>query len=358
MPLETAKKAVDRALSTRPPQLSLSFFGGEPLLHFDLVRDIVEYAELRTAKMGTRLPELAFVMNTNATVMESDALDLMEPPRNFFAYVSLDGDRETHDRNRVDARGFGSHDRVVSGIAKLSSRQIPYTLVSVIGIDSARELGRTVRALFEFRPARMSFEINRADAWTAEAIGELRAGLMDVAAFWIERFRAGEIIHMDPFVSMILAHVHGGRYCSARCVVGQTEWAVAPSGNFYACGPMVGEDTRSDLVIGHVDRGFDSARIRGIQADKDRVETTCATCELRDRCRSQCGCMHLAHTGRIGEINAVMCESEAAFIEASDHVADTLYAERCPAFLNFFYERKWKPLAGTTLSPLRRSRDA
>jgi hypothetical protein len=53
-----------------------------------------------------------------------------------------------------------------------------------------------------------------------------------------------------------------------------------------------------------------------------------------------------------------MCESEAAFIEAADHVAETLYGERCPAFVQFFYARERRPVADTTLSPLRRSRDA
>jgi uncharacterized protein len=358
MSMQTAQKAVERALGVRPPHLDVSFFGGEPLLRVSWIKDVVAYTERRAQEMGAAAPPLRFVMNTNATALDEEALDLMAPPRPFAGFVSLDGDRETHDRNRVSSGGAGSYDKVVAGIRRLADRRIPYELVAVVGIDSARALGKTVRALAELAPRRIVLSPNFRDAWTDEALYDLRAGLADVASFWIERFRAGAIVRIDPLQTKILTHLHGGMPCPARCVLGQSEWTVAPSGNLYACAQMVGEDDREDLVIGHVDRGFDTTKIAALQADKNRVETTCAPCELRDRCQSHCGCRHLGLTGRLGEINAVLCETESAFLSAADHVAETLYAERCPAFVHHFYERKWTAQPGAVLSQLRRSRDA
>jgi uncharacterized protein len=358
MSIETAKRAVDRALAASPPHLDVSFFGGEPLLRVSFIEEVALYTERCAKELGDRAPPIRFVMNTNATALDDAALDLMAPPRPFVVFVSLDGDRQTHDRNRVDARGAGSYDKVVAGIRRLAARKIPYELVAVVGVDSARELGRTVRALAELEPRRIVLSPNFRDAWTDEALLDLRAGLDDVAAFWIERFRAGEILRLDPLQTKILTHLHGGMPCPVRCLLGQSEWTVAPSGDLYPCAQMVGEDDKKDLVIGRVDLGFDTAKIAALQAQKNRVETTCAPCELRDRCQSHCGCRHLGLTGRLGEINAVLCETESAFIDAADHAAETLYAERCPAFVRYFYERQWTTQPGAVLSQLRRSRDA
>ena len=90
---------------------------------------------------------------------------------------------------------------------------------------------------------------------------------------------------------------------------------------------------------------------------KDRVEQTCGDCELRDRCQSHCGCRHLALSGKLGEVTAALCETETAFIEAADRVAETLYEEQCETFIDFYYKRPWDPSPGARLSQLRLSRD-
>ena len=102
--------------------------------------------------------------------------------------------------------------------------------------------------------------------------------------------------------------------CPSRCMLGGEELAVAPSGRLYPCAQMVGEDDRDELCIGDVERGVDTAKVAAMQTKKERVEETCGTCALRDCCQSQCGCRHVALTGALGEITAVLCEVEGAMI--------------------------------------------
>jgi uncharacterized protein len=120
---------------------------------------------------------------------------------------------------------------------------------------------------------------------------------------------------------------------------------------------MVEQDTGGALRIGHVDTGLDPERIADLQRAKDRIEPTWAPCALRDRCQSHCGCRHLRLSGRLGEATATPCETESAFIEAADHVAETLFAEQCATFVDYYYKRTWNPAAGARLTQLRRSRD-
>jgi hypothetical protein len=77
---------------------------------------------------------------------------------------------------------------------------------------------------------------------------------------------------------------------------------------------------------------------------------------LRSRCQSHCGCKHVALTGELGQITAALCETEAAFIDEADRVAETLHAEKCPAFIDYYYGRNWGPSKGAKLVELRRAK--
>lgn len=357
MSLDTMRRAVDLALATRPGRLGVSFFGGEPLLHPDFVRDTMAYVGEAVRALPHPRPPTRFFMNTNATLLDDAAVALMAPPH-FSVYASLDGDRATHDENRVHASGRGSHDDALAGLARLRAAAIPFHLLAVVTPANARRAGATVRALAPLGAERVHLSPDLRADWTEDAVAELRLGLADATAHLKDLFRAGTPLGVEPFHAKILSHLKGGMPCPSRCQIGGAEWCVSPAGHIYPCAQMVGTDQDPTLRIGHVDHGLDvDARLR-LQHQKDRVEETCAPCELRDRCQSHCGCRHLALTGQLGEITAALCELEGAFIDAADAFADELYREACPSFLGYYYERAWSATPGAELTQLRRARDA
>jgi uncharacterized protein len=358
MSVETLRKAIDLGLGSHPDHLDVSFFGGEPLIHPDLVREAIEYAERAAAAVRPRPPTVRFIMNTNGTLLDDEAIALMSPPRAFVAFVSLDGPREVHDRHRVHAGGRGSFDDVMAGIGRLRAASIPFQILAVVGTSTAASLGETARVAVPTGATKTILAPNFRDEWTDESIGVLRAGLRDVGDAWMELFRAGRAVPIEPLHGKILTHLKGGIPCPSRCLLGGTELTVTPTGRVYPCAQMVGEDRGDGLVIGHVDTGLDRAALATMQAAKDRVEQTCAPCALRDRCQSHCGCRHVALTGKLGEITAALCEVEAAFIDEADRVAETLYADRCEAFVDYYYRKQWVGARGGALTQLRRARDS
>jgi uncharacterized protein len=359
MDMDTVRKGVDVAMTAGPSRhLDVSFFGGEPLMRMKLLHDVVAYLENLFAGLPKPRPSLRFIMNTNGTLIDDEAIALMRAPRKFAVFVSLDGPREVHDRFRVNAAGRGSFDDVVAGIERLRNAGIPYQLVSVVSSATARELGKTVETLTSLGGSKVVLAGNFRDDWTEASVGELREGLRDAGKVWMEMFRAGTALPIEPMHTKILTHLKGGIPCPSRCMLGGTEMTVTPTGRIYPCAQMVGEDTGGELVIGHVDHGMQLDKIRELQRRKDRVETTCEPCALRDRCQSHCGCRHVALTGKLGEITATLCELEAAFIEAADAVAEQLFQERCQTFLDFYYKKSWAAARGGVLTQLRRSRNA
>ena len=355
MSLDTMREAVDLVLRTPMRLLELSFFGGEPLVQEDLVREAMLYAERRVAELPAPRPELRFILNTNATLIRDTTIGLLSN-RRCLVFVSVDGPRDVHDRFRVDAGGKGSYDKTLAGIARLRAAKIPFQIMVVFGAETAGRLGDAIGAALPLGSERIQLSANYRDDWTDESIADLRRGLDHAGDVWMDLFRAGQAFPIVPFHSKILSHLKGGIPCPSRCLLGGNELTVTPTGRLYPCPQMVGEDRDDALVIGHVATGVDTAAIAALERQKARSADTCAPCELVDRCQSQCGCRHVALTGRLGEITATLCEIESAFIDAADRVAETMMAEQNVTFIDYFYRREWRPADGAQIVNLRRSR--
>ena len=358
MPQQIMQKAIDRALLTSPRHLDISFFGGEPLLHVDFLQSTSHYAEARIAELGRTAPTLRYIVNTNLTLLDDEALDWLRRSPATMVFTSLDGPAEINDSSRKHRDGGGSYRRVRAGLERLEQAKVAYGIVAVVTRESAPMLGSVVSELLSTNAKRLQLAPNFREAWTVADIAALNSGLRDAGDILIDAFRRGEQPQLDPFHSKILTHLQGGMPCPSRCRIAGHEWAVSPSGHIYPCAQMVGEDEDPALRLGDVDSGLNMERAQLLQRMKDRVEETCAECALRDRCQSHCGCRHLALSGELGRINAMLCDTEEAFINAADRVAETLFEESCPAFLDYYYERHWKPAQGAMLTPLRRSKDA
>jgi uncharacterized protein len=118
MTKETAKKCIDFLLahSRDEDRISIGFYGGEPLLEFDLIKYTVEYAKERL--FGKTLH---FHITTNATLLKDEKLDFLIQ-ENFTVLVSLDGGKEIQDRNRKFINGQGSFNIVMANIQEYIRR--------------------------------------------------------------------------------------------------------------------------------------------------------------------------------------------------------------------------------------------
>jgi uncharacterized protein len=357
MDLETMRAAVRIATRSPGTQLDVSFFGGEPLLRLPFLKQTVAHV----ARLHSRLPEprpsLRFLLNTNATLIDDEAIELLRSQR-FTVFVSIDGPRDVHDRCRVDAGGKGSFDKVLAGVDKLRQAKLPFQIMLVFGAQNAARLGEAVRTLLPLGAEKIQLNANYRDDWDDASIAALRRGLEAAGDAWVDWFRAGKALPLAPLHSKILSHIRAGLPCPSRCRLGGNELTVAPSGRIYPCAQMVGEDTEDELVIGDVRNGIDPGALAALEQQKAQSLATCERCELFDRCQSQCGCRHVALTGRLGKLTAILCETESAYIDAADRVAETLVAEDCRTFIDYFYRRAWQPAEGAKLVTLRRARQA
>ena len=122
MGFETAKKAIDFYIE-RSSSLSdavIGFYGGEPLLEFDLIKKCVAYAKTRVE--GKRI---RFAMTTNGTLLTDEIADYLAE-NDFMLSVSIDGSKKEHDSNRRFASGEGSFDTIMGNLERIRTRHPDY----------------------------------------------------------------------------------------------------------------------------------------------------------------------------------------------------------------------------------------
>ena len=117
MSYEVGKQALDFlvAHSGTRRNLEVDFFGGEPLMNFDVVKRLVAYARSIEKEAGKNF---RFTLTTNGMLIDDDVIDFANREMSNVV-LSLDGRREVHDRYRVDYAGHGSWDRIVPKFQKL-----------------------------------------------------------------------------------------------------------------------------------------------------------------------------------------------------------------------------------------------
>jgi len=116
MSFETAKKAIDffQEHSVDSKNVNIGFYGGEPLLEYPLLKEVVNYAKERF-----RGKKLTFSITTNATLLNEEIITYFQE-HDFGLLISLDGPKEINDLNRVFPDGTGTFDEIIKSIELIS----------------------------------------------------------------------------------------------------------------------------------------------------------------------------------------------------------------------------------------------
>jgi uncharacterized protein len=330
----TAKRAIDFAFEYVPSGLLvLSFFGGEPSLAQGLLEQAVAHARREAEARGRKL---RFSLPTNGAALDDRLVEFLGA-NEFQIQVSIDGGREAHDANRVFADGRGSWASVSRNIERMIAANLPVHAVAVVDPKNVRFLASGFLALRNLGLRNIYFTPNLCAPWSAEDWDALDEGLAAVAGQWAECLRAGQEIRLDPFHVKVQAHVFQGARPEWRCSFGKRELAISPRGRIYPCDRIVKDDEDDTLCLGDLDRGLDHQKMAAIARGREQLQPECAACALRGRCTTQCGCNNYEQTGDPGRVSPALCRWERSVIAATDAVANHLFAEAAPAFIERFY---------------------
>jgi uncharacterized protein len=296
MSLESLRGGVayllDHAGSDR--KVSVTFFGGEPLLRFPLIRTAVGEARRMASVRGK---EISFSITTNGTLLTRETAAFLKE-NGISVCLSIDGPREIHDRNRPYASGRGSYEDVTRGIDLLMENRNGFPVAARVTLGSgAVDVRKTfdhLRGLgFDevgFAPA--SAAEGSPSALTEEELGAVMDGFRDLADGYVDDVRERRVPTFSN-MSQILALIHRGDPMPYPCGAGIGMLAVDPSGVFYPCHRLCGI---GDSFGGSEAGISEEARTRFLDGARRRRESACDACWAKNFCSG--GCYHDAYLRR------------------------------------------------------------
>ena len=317
--------------------VDVSFFGGEPLLEWDLLRYCYDYMLRRAAELGITV---RFGITTNGTLLTRERLEWMAE-RDFLVGLSVDGSPEMHNVNRRYADGQGSHAAVAQALALIKEfPTLRSRVICVVNPANCHLLSEGVQWLHEHYAGVIGLNFDYWSAWSDAQFKLLCRQLEDLQQMMLESYRVGTPIREENIEGKIWSAFRDAESVCERCFIGEQEIAVSVDGHIFPCSRMVGVGDAPEITFGNVYRGIDRARQNYFIATRGNATPECRLCELRHRCLNTCGCTNYAGTGRINRVSPFLCNLEQKLIEVADTLAEALYQESNLAFMQRFYRVK------------------
>ncbi|RJP22021.1 MAG: radical SAM protein [Deltaproteobacteria bacterium] len=283
------KLLLDRAGVDR--KVSVTFFGGEPLLRFPLIRTAVGEARKMASERGK---EISFSITTNGTLLTREIAGFLTE-NGISVCLSVDGPTEIHDRNRPYPSGKGSYADVARGIELLMENRNGFPVAARVTLGhGAVDVRRTFTHLrglgFDevgFAPA--SAAEGSPAALTEEELNSVLEGFRDLADGYVEDVRDRRLPAFSN-LAQILALIHRGDPMPYPCGAGIGMLAVDPSGSFYPCHRLCGIGDSFGTPAAGIS---EDARSRFLEGARRRRETACDACWAKNFCSG--GCYHDAY---------------------------------------------------------------
>ena len=330
MSYEVGKRALDFLIENSGSRhnLEVDFFGGEPLMNFDVVKDLVAYAREREKETGKNF---RFTLTTNGILIDDDVIDFANREMSNVV-LSLDGRKEVHDRFRVDYAGNGSWERIVPKFQKLvEARGGKNYYMRGTFTHANPDFLNDIKTMLDLGFTELSMEPvvcaeGDPSALTAEDLPIVLSQYEELAELMLERHREGR-----PFTFYhYMIDLKGGPCIYKRisgCGSGTEYMAVTPWGDLYPCHQFVGEEK---FKLGDIWNGVDNLEIQKEFFDCNvYARPECQDCWAKLYCSGGCAANAYHSTGSVRGVYKYGCELFKKRMECAImlEVAKTLEAE-------------------------------
>ena len=309
MSFEVGKQALDFlvANSGKRRNLEVDFFGGEPLMNFDVVKQLVAYARSIEKEHNKNF---RFTLTTNGMLINDDVIDFANKEMSNVV-LSLDGRKEVHDRYRVDYAGKGSWERIVPKFQKLvEAREGKNYYMRGTFTHANPDFLEDIKTMLDLGFTELSME---PVVCAPGDPSELTPEDMEIVKDQYEKL-AELMLQMDdegkPFTFYhYMIDLKGGPCIYKRisgCGSGTEYMAVTPWGDLYPCHQFVGDDK---YLLGNVWDGVNNIPIQEEFASCNvYARPDCKDCWAKLYCSGGCAANAYHATGSVKGVYKSGCE--------------------------------------------------
>ncbi|MBP3291085.1 MAG: thioether cross-link-forming SCIFF peptide maturase [Clostridia bacterium] len=306
---EVGKRALDFLIENSGTRhnLEVDFFGGEPLMNFDVVKNLVAYAREREKETGKNF---RFTLTTNGVLIDDDVIDFANREMSNVV-LSLDGRKEIHDEFRVDYAGKGSFDKIVPKFQKLvEARGGKDYYMRGTFTHRNPDFVNDIRTMLDLGFDELSMEpvVCAPDDPAALNENDLEIVMQqyeELASLMLERRRQGK-----PFTFYhYMIDLSGGPCIYKRvsgCGSGTEYMAVTPWGDLYPCHQFVGDEK---FKLGDIYNGVTNTALQNeFKQCNVYAHPECNDCWAKLYCSGGCAANAYHATGKITGIYENGCK--------------------------------------------------
>ena len=300
MSFEVGKRALDFLIENSGTRhnLEVDFFGGEPLMNFQVVKDLVAYARSVEKERGKNF---RFTLTTNGVLVDDDVIEFANRECSNVV-LSLDGRKEIHDRYRVDYAGQGSWEKIVPKFQKfVEARGGKDYYMRGTFTHANPDFLNDIKQMLDLGFNELSMEPvvcakNDPSALTDEDMEIVMKQYEELAALMLEKDDEGR-----PFTFYhYMVDLTGGPCIYKRisgCGSGTEYMAVTPWGDLYPCHQFVGEER---FKLGDIWQGVTNKEVQSeFAACNVYAHPECKDCWARLYCSGGCAANAYHATGSV-----------------------------------------------------------
>ena len=318
MSFEVGKKALDFLVANSGSRrnLEVDFFGGEPLMNWEVVKQLVEYG--RSIEEANN-KKFRFTLTTNGVLLNDEILDFVNKEMGNIV-LSTDGRKEVHDRMRPFRNGKGSYDLIMPKFKKVAeSRNQTNYYVRGTFTHYNLDFSNDVLSLADQGFKQISVEPVVASpedgyALRSEDLPQIFEEYDKLAVEMIKREKEGRGFNFFHF----MIDLTGGPCVYKRlsgCGSGTEYLAVTPWGDLYPCHQFVGNE---DFLLGNVDDGIVKKNIcEEFKQCNVYSKPKCKDCFAKLFCSGGCAANSYNFHGNINDSYEVGCEMERKRVECA-----------------------------------------
>ncbi len=309
MSYEVGKRAFDFLIENSGTRrnLEVDFFGGEPLMNFDVVKQLVAYARSIEKEKNKNF---RFTLTTNGVLMDDDVIEFSNREMSNVV-LSLDGRKEVHDRYRVDYAGNGSWEKIVPKFQKfVNARGGKNYYMRGTFTHANPDFLEDIKTMLDLGFSELSMEPVVAASDDPAALTEADKPVVmkqyeDLAKLMLERDKEGK-----PFTFYhYMIDLKGGPCIYKRisgCGSGTEYMAVTPWGDLYPCHQFVGDEK---FKLGDIWSGVNNKKIQDEFASCNvYAREECRDCWARLYCSGGCAANAYHATGSVKGIYKYGCD--------------------------------------------------
>jgi len=334
MTQETAFQSIDFIADQYPINTGIIFFGGEPLLKKDLIKETIAYCK---SKEKSQEAYFHYKVTTNGILLDEAFLEYANSV-NLQVAMSIDGIGKAHDRFRVFPDGKPTFEIIANKIDLLLKHQPYAKALMTVNPETVGYFSDSVEYLVGRGFKYIIVSLNYAGAWNDDHIREIKKQYQKIAKLYEKWILQEKKFYFSPFEMKLASHISQDNMECYQCDFAQKQIAIAHDGTIYPCVQFVQDGISNRAYsIGSITAGIEMEMQKKLYDDSKEQTALCSECDYNARCNNKCSCLNWQTTGTLNQISPVVCETERVLIPIVDAMGERLYKKGAAMFIQKHY---------------------